>query len=155
MPVEIERKFLVNGDQWRSLAVGTRYCQGYLATGENTVRVRVVGEQGYLTIKGPSVGLSRPEYEYEIPIEDALEMLHSLCKPPLIEKIRYKVEFDGLVWEIDEFEGENQGLILAEVELSDVNQTITFPDWIGAEISNDPRYYNANLAKHPFNQWDS
>jgi CYTH domain-containing protein len=155
MPVEIERKFLIKGDQWRSQAIGTRYCQGYLAAGKTTVRVRVAGDQGYLTIKGPSVELSRAEYEYEIPVEDALEMLHTLCEPPLIEKIRYRIEFGGLVWEVDEFEGENRGLVLAEVELSDGNQAIALPDWIGAEVSSDPRYYNSNLAKNPFSQWDS
>ncbi|WP_421657126.1 CYTH domain-containing protein [Leptothermofonsia sp. ETS-13] len=153
MPIEIERKFLVKGDRWRSLATGSRYCQGYIVTGPKTVRVRVVGNQGYLTIKGPSVGFSRSEYEYPIPIQDALEMLHSLCEPPLIEKTRYRIEVDGVIWEIDEFEGENKGLLLAEVELTNENQTITLPDWIGKEVSGDPRYYNANLAKNPFSQW--
>ncbi len=153
MPTEIERKFLVQGDGWRSLAFGSRYCQGYIVPGPRTVRVRVVGDQGFLTIKGPSAGISRSEYEYPIPIEDALEMLHNLCEPPLIEKTRYRLEWDGVIWEIDEFEGENQGLILAEVELTDENQVITLPDWIGEEVSDDPRYYNANLAKNPFSQW--
>jgi CYTH domain-containing protein len=154
MPNEIERKFLVKGDRWRSLGSGTRYAQGYLASGVPTVRVRVAGDRGYLTIKGASAGLVRAEYEYAIPVEDALEMLHTLCQPPLIEKTRYKIEWQGLTWEIDEFEGENQGLILAEVELTDANQEISLPDWIGEEVSDDPRYYNSNLAKNPFTRWE-
>jgi len=155
MPTEIERKFLVKGDDWRNLGVGTRYCQGYIATGARTVRVRVVGDRGFITIKGPTSGIARAEYEYPIPVEDALEMLQTLCDPPLIQKIRHRVDWGGLVWEIDEFEGENQGLILAEVELTDANQAIVFPDWIGEEVSNDPRYYNSNLGRHPFSKWDS
>ncbi|XGW00489.1 MAG: CYTH domain-containing protein [Leptolyngbya sp. BL-A-14] len=154
MPTEIERKFLVKGDAWRSLATGTAYCQGYIAsTKDRTVRVRVVGTQGYLTIKGSTTGISRAEFEYPIPGEDALELLNTLCDPPLIQKKRYKIEHSGLVWEVDEFEGENQGLIVAEVELLDANQAIVLPDWIGQEVSNDPRYFNANLAKHPFCHW--
>lgn len=155
MPTEIERKFLVKGDEWRSLAIGNRYCQGYLTTGEKTVRVRVVGEQGYLTIKGPSQGIARAEYEYKIPVGDALEMLHNLCEPPLIEKTRYKIECGELIWEVDEFGGENQGLIMAEVELSDANQAIAIPDWIGEEVSGDPRYYNSSLVKNPYSRWKS
>ncbi|UBF26038.1 CYTH domain-containing protein [Kovacikia minuta CCNUW1] len=154
MSVEIERKFLVKGDRWRSLGAGSRYCQGYIAAGEKTVRVRVVGNQAYLTIKGPTTGIARLEYEYSIPLADALEMLQSLCAPPLIEKMRYRVEWEGFIWEIDEFEGENQGLIVAEVELTDPNQAIALPDWIGEEVSHDSRYFNANLAKHPFSRWN-
>jgi CYTH domain-containing protein len=153
MAIEIERKFLVKGNRWRELAIGSRYRQGYIASGTKTVRIRVVGNQGYLTIKGPTTGIARAEYEYEIPVADALEMLQTLCEPPLIEKTRYKVEWSGLLWEIDEFEGENQGLILAEIELADANQAIALPDWIGEEVSHDSRYFNANLTKHPFSQW--
>jgi CYTH domain-containing protein len=112
-----------------------------------------VGDQGYLTIKGPTVDYSRAEFEYPIPVEDALDMLSSLCQPPLIEKTRYRIELSGLIWEVDEFAGENQGLIIAEVELTDANQAIAFPNWIGAEVSDDPRYYNSNLIKHPFRKW--
>ena len=155
MPAEIERKFLVKGDAWRSLAIGIPYCQGYIAsTAERTVRVRVVGEQGYLTIKGATIGISRAEFEYPIPLDEALELLKTLCDPPLIQKQRYKIEYAGLLWEVDEFEGDNQGLIIAEVELTDANQTIALPDWIDREVSDDPRYFNANLAKHPFSQWE-
>jgi CYTH domain-containing protein len=154
MAIEIERKFLVKGDEWRSLATGTLYRQGYLSTKKGcSVRVRLVGNQGYLTIKGLTEGFSRPEYEYPIPAADAQEMLDKLCESPLIEKTRYKIDLAGLTWEIDEFAGENQGLIVAEVELSDENHIIELPDWIDKEVSGDSRYYNVNLAQHPFSQW--
>lgn len=154
MATEIERKFLVTSDEWRNLATGIIYRQGYIATKKGTtVRVRLAGNQGYLTIKGTTKGISRAEYEYEIPAEDAQEMLDNLCESPLIEKTRYKITIDDLVWEVDEFVGENQGLIIAEVELSDAHQTINIPNWIGQEVSDDARYYNANLVQHPYNQW--
>jgi adenylate cyclase len=154
MATEIERKFLVKSEEWRNLATGIIYRQGYIATKKGTtVRVRMAGNQGYLTIKSTSQGISRAEYEYEIPAADAQEMLDNLCEPPLIEKTRYKIAIDDLVWEVDEFVGENQGLIIAEVELSDANQTINIPNWIGQEVSDDARYYNANLVQHPYSQW--
>jgi adenylate cyclase len=154
MAQEIERKYLLKGDSWRELSIGSVYCQGYIATkNQVTVRVRIVGQQGYLTIKGPSVKCSRLEFEYPIPVEDAQEMLNTLCEQPLIEKIRYKVQWGGLTWEIDEFDGLNQGLILAEVELNDANQEIELPPWIGEEVSHDHRYFNSYLVKHPFSQW--
>mgnify|MGYP005849342259 CR=1 FL=1 len=155
MPTEIERKFLVKGEAWRSLSpTGTVYRQGYIPTqNRTTVRVRLVGEQGYITLKGLSKGISRAEYEYPIPAQDAREMLNTFCDRPLIEKTRYKLEFAGLIWEVDEFAGENQGLILAEVELTDENQIVELPDWIGKDVSDDPRYYNANLVQHPYSQW--
>ncbi len=156
MAIEIERKFLVKGDEWRSLATGTLYRQGYIHTAsKTTVRVRVVGDKGYLTIKGKTQGTSRAEFEYPIPVEDAQEMLDTLCDRPLIEKTRYKIPRGALTWEIDEFAGENQGLIVAEVELAGENQSIELPEWIGEEVSHDPRYFNANLAQHPFSQWSS
>ncbi|PMB08765.1 adenylate cyclase [Fischerella thermalis CCMEE 5273] len=154
MAKEIERKFLVKGDEWRKLAEGSVYRQGYIATQKQaTVRVRIVGSQGYLTIKGPSIHYSRSEFEYSIPIEDAQEMLDKLCDRPLIEKTRYKIGWGGLVWEIDEFEGVNKGLILAEVELNQETQKIELPPWIGEEVSEDPRYFNSTLVKNPFSQW--
>lgn len=154
MAVEIERKFLVRGEQWRKLATGSIYRQGYIPTKNNTtVRVRLVGEQGYITIKGSSTGISRAEYEYLIPCKDAQEMLDNLCDRPLIEKTRYKLQFSGLTWEVDEFTGENEGLILAEVEISDEKQIIDIPEWIGQEVSNDSRYFNVNLVKYPFKEW--
>ncbi len=154
MAIEIERKFLVKGDQWRNLGQGKIYCQGYFPTAQGcTVRVRIIGDQGYLTIKGKTVGNSRSEYEYSIPLLDAQEMLNNLCDRPLIEKTRYKIITDNLTWEVDEFKGENEGLILAEVELTSEDQKIKIPEWIGKEVSGDPKYYNANLVKYPFSQW--
>jgi CYTH domain-containing protein len=151
MATEIERKFLVKGDEWRSLGVGEIYRQGYI-TNDNgrTVRVRVVGEQGYLTIKGPTTGMGRAEFEYKIPVEDAQELLETLCDRPFIEKTRYKINIGDLIWEVDEFWGENQGLILAEVELETEDQIIDIPNWIGEEVTSDPRYYNSNLVKNPY-----
>lgn len=154
MAQEIERKFLVAGDSWRALAEGTRYRQGYLSTvKERTVRVRTIDDKGYLTIKGLTVGATRVEYEYEIPSADANEMLDNLCEQPIIEKLRYRIPLDGLVWEVDEFEGVNRGLIVAEVELASEAQAFTPPDWIGEEIADDPRYFNSNLIAHPYSQW--
>ncbi len=155
MGKEIERKYLVKGDSWKELARGVMYRQGYLSTvKERVVRVRTIDDKGYLTIKGISRGISRLEFEYEIPLEDANKMLDELCERPLIEKARYKIEYGGLVWEVDEFFGDNEGLILAEVELSDENQHIELPDWIGEEVSGDPRYFNSNLIKHPYKEWN-
>lgn len=154
MAVEIERKFLVLGEAWRSLATGTVYCQGYIPTADlTTVRVRIAGDQGYLTLKGAVQGITRSEFEYPIPKADADAMLSTLCRRPLIEKTRYRIEHNGLCWEVDEFAGENHGLILAEVELTEAEQSIDLPDWIGEEVSSDPRYFNSNLARHPFSRW--
>ena len=154
MAQEIERKFLVKGDSWRHTARGERYRQGYLSTvKERTVRVRTAGGQGFITVKGIIVGATRSEYEYGIPLADANEMLDRLCERPLIEKTRYRIQHDGLTWEVDEFEGENRGLITAEVELHDEHQAVSIPDWVGAEVSRDPRYFNANLVAHPFSKW--
>ncbi|MEJ6480406.1 CYTH domain-containing protein [Nostoc punctiforme UO1] len=154
MAKEIERKFLVKGDSWRGLVEGSVYRQGYIATQDKAaVRIRIVGEKSYLTIKGRSIKYSRLEFEYPIPVEDAQEMLEALCERPFIEKTRYKIQSGGWIWEIDEFDGVNKGLILAEVELTDENQEIELPSWIGQEVSDDSRYFNSNLVKHPFSQW--
>jgi adenylate cyclase len=154
MATEIERKFLVTGEGWRSLGTGQLYCQGYIPTqGNQTVRVRIVGTQGYLTLKGPAVGITRPEFEYPIPLEDAQTLLTTLCEPPLIDKIRYRIPWGDRVWEVDEFKGDNAGLILAEVELEYEGQPLDVPEWIGAEVTGDPRYYNARLVKSPFKLW--
>ncbi len=151
---EIERKFLLRGDDWRQLGTGVLYRQGYLTSGEGcTVRVRVAGEQGYLTIKSATTGISRAEYEYAIPLVEAMELLDRLCQRPLIEKTRYRIPWQTVVWEVDEFAGENQGLIMAEVELTDPDQALDLPDWIGEEVSGDSRYFNSNLVKHPFREW--
>ena len=154
MAKEIERKFLVIGEEWKHGTSGVSYRQGYLSTvKERTVRVRTVGDKGFLTIKGVTVGVSRSEFEYPIPTADANAMLDDLCERPLIEKTRYKVQHAGLTWEIDEFFGENRGLIVAEVELKDEQQTFDLPSWVGKEVSGDPRYFNSNLIKTPYTQW--
>lgn len=150
---EIERKFLVTGEGWKS-ADGEMYRQGYLSTAkERTVRVRIEGERAVITVKGITEGVSRREYEYEVPVEDAAEMLDHLCERPLIEKRRRKIEHGGLIWEVDEFFGENEGLVIAEVELEDAGQAIERPEWLGEEVSDDPRYYNTNLVKKPYSTW--
>ncbi len=154
MAHEIERKFLITGEAWRELAKGTAYRQGYLSTvKERTVRVRTIDDKGFLTIKGITVGATRAEYEYEIPAGDTNEMLDDLCEQPIIEKKRYKVPLDGFIWEIDEFGGVNEGLIVAEIELESEDQEFNKPDWIGDEVSGDPRYFNSNLIANPFTTW--
>lgn len=156
MGVEIERKFLLKGEAWRALGDPVHYRQGYLnRSKERTVRVRMAGEKGYLTIKGISKGMTRMEYEYEIPQEDCHSLLNDVAEKPLIEKNRFRIGYKGLTWEIDEFFGENQGLILAEVELESEDQKIELPDWIGKEVTQDPRYYNSNLISHPYSKWES
>jgi adenylate cyclase len=150
----IERKFLVVNDTWRNQAEGKLYRQGYVPTTDaRTVRVRTAGDRGYLTLKGPVAGITRSEFEYEIPIEDAQILLATLCDPPLIEKYRYRLPMGDVVWEIDEFLGENQGLIMAEVELSSAEQLVDLPSWVGREVTGDKRYYNSNLAREPYRQW--
>lgn len=154
MGKEIEKKFLIVSDDWRSLGTGEPYCQGYLnAETGRTVRVRTINDRGILTIKGPSVGAARLEYEYDIPIEEAREMLNELCHKPLIEKTRYKVPFAGFTWEIDEFTGENEGLIFSEIELEYEGQQFEIPPWVGKEVTDDGRYYNANLINNPYSNW--
>ncbi|MDF0604065.1 CYTH domain-containing protein [Neisseriaceae bacterium TC5R-5] len=153
MALEIERRFLICNDHWRKLASGTRYRQGYLSVEkERTVRVRIVGEQAWLTLKGYISELSRHEFEYPIPLADAITMLDTMC-PLVIEKLRYCIEHAGFVWEIDEFFGDNTGLVLAEIELPSEDTHFERPDWIGAEISQDGRYTNAYLSKTPYRQW--
>ena len=153
MGQEIERKFRVADDGWRTDA-GIRFRQGYLcAEKDRTVRVRTEGERAVITVKGATRGVTRSEFEYEIPKEDADEMLDTLCGRPLIEKTRHKVEHGGLTWEIDEFSGDNEGLVIAEVELEDEAQEFARPDWLGEEVSGDPRFFNANLAKEPYARW--
>ncbi len=154
MAKEIERKFLVTGEEWRAMAQGTRYRQGYLSTvKERTVRVRTIDDKGFLTVKGVSLGATRSEYEYEIPAADADEMLDDLCEKPIIEKNRYKIPIGDVTWEVDEFLGVNDGLIVAEVELRSEDQSFPKPDWIGDEVTGDPRYFNANLIARPFSTW--
>ena len=151
---EIERKFLVTGDGWRKGGRRSRMRQGYLcASKERSVRVRLEDGAGTVTIKGPAKGFVRAEFEYPIAARDAREMLDRLCERPLIEKTRTRVKFGGLVWEIDEFAGDNEGLIVAEVELSRAKQKVVLPEWIGREVTRDARYLNANLFKRPYRTW--
>ena len=152
MPKEIEKKFLVKKDVWRNVG-GTYYRQGYLSSvKERTVRVRIIEDKGYLTIKGIAVGATRLEFEYEIPREDA-DTLLGICEQPLIEKNRTRVEHDGFIWEVDEFFGDNRGLIIAEIELQSEDQEFSRPDWVGEEVTGDSRYFNANLIKNPYTTW--
>ncbi|MGH7670834.1 MAG: CYTH domain-containing protein [Gemmatimonadaceae bacterium] len=155
MATEIERKFLVRSDDWRADAsAGVQYRQGYLASFPSpVVRVRVAGRGGYLTIKGPTSGITRAEFEYPIPLEDAEAMLDTLGAGPVIRKVRYRVSFGGRIWEVDEFDGANAGLRLAEVELPTADAHVDLPPWVGREVSDDPRYFNANLAVHPYSEW--
>lgn len=152
MGKEIERKFLVKEGPWRNVK-GTMYRQGYLNSAkERNVRVRTMEDKACLTIKGVAIGVSRMEFEYEIPLQDANELLE-ICEKPLIEKTRYKVQEGGFVWEVDEFFRENQGLIVAEVELESEDQEFPKPDWVREEVTGDPRYFNSNLIKNPYINW--
>lgn len=155
MPKEIERKFLVEGDGWRDAVESeTHIMQGYLANNQNaTVRVRVAGEQAWLTIKGMMQGPSRSEYEYSIPTEDAVAMLEELAVSAPIDKVRYRVRHGGHVWDLDVFAGDNTGLVMAEVELSHEDEAFDMPDWAGREVTGDGRFYNVNLARHPYRHW--
>lgn len=154
MGKEIERKFLVKGEQWKEGATGIVYRQGYLSSvKERVVRVRTIENKGFITIKGITKGVSRAEFEYEISVADANDMLDGICEKPIIEKKRYKIPYDGLIFEVDEFFGENAGLIVAEVELADEKQKVELPGWIGTEVSGDPRYFNSNLIAHPYTKW--
>ena len=157
MPAEIERKFLIKNDDWRKLVSReTRIAQGYLANTERgSIRVRIAGEAAYLNLKSMTLGVSRTEFEYPIPVDDADYILKNLCMQPVIEKTRYYIEQDPHLWEIDVFAGENAGLVVAEIELSDVNETFHKPDWLGEEVSDDPRYYNVRLVENPFSQWET
>jgi len=156
MALEIERKFLVKNDDWKSLAdAGTPIGQGYLRADEHcTVRVRLASDRGFLTIKGASEGIAREEYEYEIPAAEAARMLESLCRGFPILKTRYRLHLGPHLWEIDVFEGENAGLVVAEIELDSEDEAFLRPDWLGAEVSGDARYYNACLSRTPYRRWN-
>lgn len=156
MALEIERKFLLKDDSWRNAdPEGTLYRQGYLSIArERTVRVRLAGEKGFLCVKGETTGFSRQEYEYEIPAADAQTMLDTLALRPLVEKRRYRIPFQGLVWEVDEFFAENAGLVVAEVELPGEDFPISLPPWAGTEVTGEPRYFNSSLSTAPFSTWD-
>ena len=156
MATEIERKFLLKDSSWKKSADGgTAFSQGYLVGSKHaSVRVRIQGKRAFLNIKSATIDITRQEFEYEIPLADASEMLETLCEKPIIDKTRYLLKNENHVWEIDVFSGENEGLIVAEIELSDKAESFDKPDWLGAEVSGDARYYNVSLVKHPFKDWD-
>jgi len=155
MGVEIERKYTLKNDNWRNnVSYNERMVQGYLAGNDRaSVRIRIIGDKANLNIKSATLGIYRQEYEYELPLADAEKMLNDLCEKPVIDKVRHYVMFDNKKWEIDEFSGENQGLIVAEIELESEEEKITLPDWADKEVSGDPRYYNVSLVKHPYKDW--
>ncbi len=155
MGVEIERKFLVKNELWRKHVIAeSKLVQGYLARGENaTVRVRTAGNSANVNIKGATAGIRRTEFEYEIPLADAEEMLQQLALQPYIEKTRFRVRCGDHIWDLDLFAGENSGLVLAEIELESEQELFEMPPWAGDEVSDDSRYYNANLAQQPFSRW--
>ncbi len=154
MAKEIEKKFLVTDDSWQHLASGMLYRQGYIFSDDNrSVRVRIADNKGILTIKGAAKGISRNEWEYSIPLQDAQEMLEEVCEKPIIVKRRYRIQTAECTWEVDQFEAENQGLVIAEVELQHEDQPLDLPSWIGREVTGIPRYYNASLRTYPYSQW--
>jgi adenylate cyclase len=155
MAIEIERKYLVKNDLWKSQVLSEMTLkQGYLANSSNaTVRVRVAGDRAFLTIKSATEGLRRSEFEYPIPVADAEDMLEGVAIRPVIDKVRYKVKVGGHVWDLDVFAGDNKGLVLAEVELDSEDEAFELPAWAGAEVSGDPRYYNVNLVRRPYGSW--
>ena len=153
MAKEIERKFLVKKELFKPTDKGAYIAQGYLSsTPERTVRVRIKNHRGYLTVKGKNTGISRSEFEYEIPEDDAKELL-TLCEPSIIVKRRYNINVNGSQWEVDVFEGDNEGLIVAEIELKSEDEVFSKPDWLGEEISFESKYYNSQLSKRPFKIW--
>lgn len=155
MGVEIEKKFLIKKDLWEKVkADGTLYRQGYmLKDADKTIRIRTIeNDNGYITIKGKTKGFSRPEYEYSIPLQEAEELLEKFCEA-IVEKKRYKVKVAGKLWEVDEFLGDNEGLLLAELELKNETETFDLPEWIDKEVTNDQRYYNSQLSVNPYKNW--
>lgn len=154
VPVEIERKFLVTSDAWKQGVKPIRITQGYLSrVNERVVRVRLAGGKGWITVKGKARGPLRREYEYEIPAAHAAEMLDQLCERPLLDKLRYRIPSGDVTWEVDEFLGDNAGLVVAEVELTRDGHPIVLPSWVGAEVTDDFRYSNNHLVGHPFSTW--
>jgi len=155
MPIEIERKFLLASDNWRNVVTKSlRIRQGYMGEIDKaSVRIRVQGDKANINIKSATLSMRRMEYEYAIPLNEAEEMLDQLCKQPQVDKTRYIVEQGKHKWEIDEFYGNNEGLVVAEIELSDEDEAFDKPEWIGEEVTEDARYYNVNLIKFPFKDW--
>ncbi len=155
MGIEIEKKYLTVNDDWRKNAgEGIYMVQGYMSSNEkSSVRIRINGDTANLNIKSKKIGIQRSEYDYPIPVDEAKEILKTLCDRPFIEKTRFHVIHKGHEWEIDVFAGENEGLIVAELELDSVDEKYVLPDWVGDDVSNDPRYYNVCLVTHPFKDW--
>lgn len=155
MPIEIEHKFLLANESWREEVSHTsEYQQGYLSSNPaSSIRIRVSGTQAWINLKSATIGTYRQEYEYTIPVDDAKEIIENLCQKPLITKTRHFIIHQDHTWEIDEFHGENQGLCVAEIELTQVNDVFEKPAWLGKEVTDDLRYYNNNLAKHPYSKW--
>ena len=155
MPLEIERKFLVKDLSWKESATSYKdFQQGYFPTGDGvTVRARIAGDKARLTIKGPVSGISRAEFEYPVPIADAIAFLTDFCVKPVILKRRWYVPFGGFTWEVDEFAGKNEGLIVAEIELDAPDREFPVPLWLGREVSHEPRFRNSRLVRHPFCEW--
>ncbi|WP_295677010.1 CYTH domain-containing protein [uncultured Mucilaginibacter sp.] len=155
MGVEIERKFLVDHEKWGEInkPQGIHYRQGYIVDeASKTIRVRAAGKKGFITIKSSTTGITRKEFEYEIPVEEALQLIDGFAGSE-VEKTRYRITFEGKLWEVDEFWGDNHGLIMAEIELQQEDEAFEQPDWITREVSDDKRYYNSYLAKNPFKDW--
>jgi adenylate cyclase len=155
MAIEIEHKFLLSNNNWREqIARSVKYRQGYLSSqATSSIRIRIIDDHAWLNIKSATIGTHRHEYEYEIPLHDANEIINMLCRKPIIEKTRHFVTHDGNTWEIDEFDGDNRGLIIAEIELSEIGKPFSKPHWLGEEVTHDLRYYNNNLAIHPYSEW--
>jgi adenylate cyclase len=155
MATEIEHKFLITNDKWRDNAdEGTYLVQGYMGSNEkSSIRIRINGDSANLNIKSKTIGIQRSEYDYPIPVGEAKEILESLCEKPFIEKTRFQVMHDGHEWEIDVFAGDNEGLIVAEIELNSTDEEFSRPDWVGEDVSDDPRYYNICLVTHPYKDW--
>jgi len=154
MAKEIERKFLVKLELLGSLQAGTEMCQAYISSGENAVvRVRLAGDEAWLTLKGRSTGAIRSEFEYPIPVHDARQMIEEFCGGKVISKARYLREYEGYLWEIDVFAGANAGLVVAEVELSEPGEEPPLPAWVGLEVTDDSRYFNNSLYAHPYCEW--
>ena len=166
MGIEIERKFLLKNDDWKSLVLkSTVFKQGYLVSGNNSdeqsldqgkssVRIRIEGDSANINIKSMTLSITRQEYEYSIPLDDALNMLDELCEQPLVEKIRHIVKYDNHKWEIDVFSGSNEGLVVAEIELNNEAEKFSIPSWIGQEVSEQVKYYNMNLIYNPYSSWN-
>lgn len=155
MAKEIEHKFTVKSNHYKTLAAPTLYRQGYIPTQNGmTVRVRIAGEKGFLTLKDKTVGMSRNEFEYEIPVQEARQMLDTMCDKPQIEKYRYVIPAEqGLKWEVDEFLGDNAGLVVAEIEVPTEDTKFSLPEWIGKEVTGDKKYNNSQLYKKPYKEW--